>query len=52
MIHPGSTCTLINHSTFIQLNPLGQQINIQTSGNKTRTYKGSEIRMIDYTLLA
>ena len=51
MIDPGSTCTIINYPTFLELNQLGQQINIQTSGNKTRTYNGSEIRMIGYTIL-
>ena len=51
MIDPGSTCTIINYPTYIELNQLGQQINIQTSGNKTRTYNGSEIRMIGYTIL-
>ena len=51
MIDPGSTCTIINYPTFIELNQLGQQINIQTSGKKTRTYNGSEIRMIGYTIL-
>ena len=49
--HDRSTCTIINYPTFIELNQLGQQINIQTSGNKTRTYNGSEIRMIGYTNL-
>ena len=49
MIDPGST--IKNYPTFIELNQLGQQINIQTSGNKTRTYNGSEIRMIGYTIL-
>ena len=51
MIDPGSTCTIINYPTFIELNQLGQQINIQTSGTKTRTCNGSEIRMIGYTIL-
>ena len=47
MINPGSTCT----NKFVKLNQLGQQINIKTSDNKTRTYKGSKIRMIGYTIL-
>ena len=50
MLDPGSTCTIINYPTFIELNQLGQQLNIQNSGNKTRTNKGSEIRMIGYTI--
>ena len=51
MTDQGSTCTIINYPTFIELNQLGQKINIQTSGNKKRTYNGSEIRMVDYTIL-
>ena len=51
MIDPGSTCTIINYPTFIELNQFGQQINIQTSVKKTRTYNSSEIRMIGYTML-
>ena len=50
MIDAGSTCTIINYPTFFELNQLGQQIDIQTSGNKTRTYSGSEIRMIGYSI--
>ena len=49
-INPGSTVTIINYPTFIEFNQLGQQVNIQTSGNKTRTYTGYEIRMIGYTM--
>ena len=51
MIDPGSTCTIKNYPAFIELNQFGQQINIQSSGNKTGTCNGSEIRMRGYTIL-
>ena len=51
MIDQGSKCTIKNYSRFIELYQLGQQINIQTSVKKTRTYYGSEIRIIGYTIL-
>ena len=43
-IDPGSTCPIIIYLTFIELN------NIQTSGNKARTYNGSQIPMIGYAI--
>ena len=51
MIDPGSTCTIINYPTFFELMSLGQHINIQNSGNITRSYNGSEIKMLGYTIL-
>ena len=51
MIDPGSTCTIINYPTFFELMALGQHINIQNSGNITRSYNGSEIKMLGYTIL-
>ena len=51
MIDPGSTCTIINYPTFVELKQLGQRLTIQNSANKTRTYNGSEIRMLGFTAL-
>ena len=49
MIDPGSTCTIINHPTYLALVNLGQNLHLQNTKCDSKTYTGSSIRMLGYT---
>ena len=51
MIDPGSTCTIINHPTYLALVNLGQNLHLQNKNCDSRTYTGSSIRMLGYTAI-
>ena len=51
MIDPGSTCTIINHPTYLALVNLGQNLNLQNTNCDSKTYTGSSIRMLGYTTI-
>ena len=51
MIDSGSTCTIINHSTYLALVNLGQNLHLQTTNCDSKTYTGSSIRMLGYTTI-
>ena len=51
MIDPGSTCTIINHPTYLAQVNLGQNLRLQSSNCDSKTYTGSSIRMLGYTTI-
>ena len=51
MIDPGSTCTIINHPTYLALVNLGQNLHLQNTNCDSKTYTGSSIRMLGYTTI-
>ena len=51
MIDPGSTYTIINHSTYLALVNLGQNLHLQSTTCDSKTYTGSSIRMLGYTTI-
>ena len=51
MIDPGSTCTIINHPTYLALVNLGQNLHLQNTKCDSKTYTGSSIRMLGYTTI-
>ena len=48
MIDPGSTCTIINHPTYLALVNLGQNLHLQNTNCDPKTYTGSSIGMLVY----
>ena len=51
MIHPGSTCTIINHTTYLALVNLGPNLHLQNTNCDLKTYTDSSIRMLGYTTI-
>ena len=51
MIDPGSTCTIITHTTYPSLVKLGQSLHLQSTNCDSKTYTGSSIRMLGYTTI-
>ena len=45
---PGSTCTIINHPTYLALVNVRQNFHLQSTNCDSKTYIGSSIRMLDY----
>ena len=51
MMDPGSTCTIINHHSYLDLVNLGQYLHLQSTNCDSKTYAGSSIRMPGYTTI-
>ena len=51
VIDPGSTCSIINHPTYLALVNLGQNLHLQSTNCDSKTYTGSSIRMLGYTTI-
>ena len=51
LIDPGSTCTIINYPTFLEMQKLNPSMRIFSAINITKSYNGSQIRMLDHTTL-
>ena len=51
MIEPGSTCTIINHLTYLALVNLGQNFYLQNTNCDSKTYTCSSIRILVYATI-
>ena len=51
MIDPASTCTIINHPTYLALVNLAQNLHLQNTNCDSKTYTGSSIRMLGFTTI-
>ena len=50
LIEPGSTCT-INYPKFLEMQKLNPSMRIFTAINITKSYNGSQIRMLGHTIV-
>ena len=51
MVDTGAACSIINYRTFREISQFLQPITVVRSKQKTRTYTGEEIPMLDHTTL-
>ena len=51
MVDPGSTCTIINHLTYLALTNLGQKFYQESTNCYSKTPTVSSIRMLGYTTI-
>ena len=49
LIDPGLTCTIINYPTFLAMQKLNPSMKIFSAINITKSYNGSQIRMLGHT---